>query len=222
MNKNHSKRRELLKFLALTPVSGCMLLRDSSPERKFPSAVRPQMHGELNRARDTINHVGVHRIGPKSVEARLVPGQRRLGGVWAWLVSYPGFPNGLWVHGLCYGRRIEVGRNPGAGDPQIHWPTVHHEFVHHWLMTNGHGPQHHPAYDRHVNNWARARQIVGQTLVLDGRAPVTEAGLRAVHGPGPLELVVELDGYPVAIDAWIPESEPQTLSRPTPIPLSRT
>lgn len=184
-------RREFVRLAGAASVGFAVSCRSrSGVSRTFPSFVNGEMHGNLNRAQDTINHVGVHRVSPRSAEARLVDGQRRFGAAWGWLASHPSFPGGqLWVLGLCYGRLIEVARNPNHAQPhQINWPTVHHEFVHHWLMTNGHGPYHFPVYDRHVEGWANARRVTGQAAELE---------------EGPIHLTVMVDRRPVAVDGWI-------------------
>lgn len=206
-------RRQFIVTSSLA-LAGCR--SRSGTRRDFPQEVSAQMHGELNRARDVINQVGVHKISPKSVTATLIPGQRWQGGAWTWLVAYPGFPNGLWVMGLCYGPRIEVGRNPNAVDPQVHWSTVHHEFVHHWLMQNGHGPNHFPEYDRYVDGWAHARRVVGNSFTISQDQQISEEYLLQQFGAGQLDITLEVDGKPVALDVWVPEEGTEILSRPTP------
>ena len=209
-------------FLKTTPAliwaaSGCRSRGGTS--RNFPGYVNGQMHGELNESRRLIESRGVHRISPKSVKADVIPGHRLgTGGVWVWRATHPGFPGGsMWVRGLCYGPRIEVARNPSSEvNHQIHWPTVRHEFAHHWLMQNGHGPAHFPIYDGLFDQWAYARRVVG--LSTDPQE-LTVQDLPYAK-PGIVHLTVEVDGRPVAVSGWIPgpqDVEPLDIKPPIPI-----
>ena len=203
-------RRNFLKTLppVVLGLNGC-LRRNNKVSRNFPDYVRSEMHGELNRARDVINHVGIHNVRPRGVEAKLIQGHRKTGGIWAWRATHPGFPGGaMWVRGLCYGPRIEVARNSNLNaHHEVHWPTVHHEFVHHWLMQNNHGPNHFPEYDRLVSQWAYARSVVGFSIDDDIKHQEIKVDDLSKVPSGIVHFTLEVDGRPVAVNGYIPDED---------------
>lgn len=162
--------------LAVVAVLAFTSCSDRGNKKDFPSQYSAEFNGQYNWAKDLVGRVGVHSVRERGIRARLVTGQRKLGGAWCWQVSYPGLPPNLWVAGLYFeGGRLEVGQAPTGG--QIHWPTVGHEMVHHFLFAVGERG-HHRAYDRYVHNWASARRVVGFSL--DPQA-VEETDILVVH-----------------------------------------
>lgn len=150
-----------MKLLALTLLLLTIGCRSSRPSYNFPEP-RAQFHGELNNARAVVRQVGQHPVKDKSLRVQLITGQRKIRGVWAWSVTYPGLPPNLWVTGLYFaGGRMEIGSN--AAGAEIHWASVFHEMIHHMLFNVG-VQTHHPAYDSRVYNWAYSRRVTGRSM----------------------------------------------------------
>ena len=178
----------LMSLLQLT--TGCSMLRSGGVKRDIPYWAAAVTHGALNDARGIIEAVGVHSVKPQHLRVEFVPGTRRFGTQWGWYVSEPAWPGGgMYVLGVCYGRRVQVGIDPArATDPNaINRGTLVHELVHHWLMTNGHGPVHHTAYDRHVSGWAYSRRVTGWSG--EGRPRTRGVVIDGVH----YDVVVEAE-----------------------------
>lgn len=153
-------------MLLLPLLTSCALLRSGGVKRDIPAWAAPVTHGALNDARGVIAAVGVHTVKPRSLRVEFIPGTRRFGRQWGWYVAHPAWPGGgMYVLGVCYGGLVQVGIDPGrATNPgAIDRGTLLHELLHHWLMTNGHGGAHHPAYDRHAEDWSYARRVTGTT-----------------------------------------------------------
>lgn len=162
---------KLYKYVMLTILCGATLLAPSCTtlrrlfgevERNFPSAVSSVAHGALNESEAIIKSVGQHKIEPKDVTLKLIPGERRLGGQWAF--QDPRLP-GMWVYGVtnATGKEVILPHAPG-NIADINVGTLTHEFAHHWLHSNGHRVYHHPAYDGKFTNWANARRIAGRSV----------------------------------------------------------
>lgn len=151
----------IVLLLAIT-VSGCSTF-SRSPRRDFPDHIRDECYGALNYAEQVIKDVGVHSIEPKNVRVELVPGERQFSGQWAFLYTGPGYPDGIWVLGICLnrGRLIKLAVDPN-NPHNIEIGVLQHEFAHHWLIANGHTDMHHyPIYDRYFEGWARGRRVTG-------------------------------------------------------------
>ena len=158
-------------------LAGCATTRKA--ERDFPEWATQQCYGGLNESEAIIKRVGAHRVSPRSVRVEFVPGTRKYNGQWSWYVSEPSWPNGgMDVLGVCYGNRIQVGIDPKrANDPAaVNMATLIHEFMHHWLMSNGIGGNHFPQYDSSVSGWGYARGVVGW-----GGAVVDSVEVDGVH-----------------------------------------
>ena len=164
--------------LTLTAFIGCS--RGGKMRKDFPSQHSGEFHHQYNRALHTMRHVGSHRVRETSITARTQRGARKIGGVWCWQVNYPHLPPNLWIAGVYYpqSRRVVVGAHPQTGG-EIHWPTVHHEFMHH-LLNNAGVQGHNPDYDAHVHNWAYARRVTGQSTASGSIEVETGAGNRVM------------------------------------------
>ena len=164
-------RNTILLLLSLLQLStGCAMLGSRGVRRDIPAWAAPVTHGALNDARGIIEAVGIHSVKPRSLRVEFIPGTRRFGRQWGWYVSHPAYPGGgMYVLGVCNGPLVQVGIDPArATDPDaIDHGTLVHELVHHWLMTNGHGPEHHRVYDRHVDGWSYARRVTGSADTLE-------------------------------------------------------
>lgn len=211
-------RRDFLKIgigATLATATGCAS-RSRGPTRNFPSHYHGAFHHELNRARHIINDVGVHSVSPRPAIGQLRAGERKFGNQWCWHTFFPGWRQPLWVAGLCFGNRIEIGAHPQTFQ-EVDMNVVHHEFVHHWLMTNGHGPFHFPVYDSRVWQWAYARRVTGQTIddtadnnpdiwIHQRHIVITRDRVAALHEefePGFVSVVYESDNGWIHYDGYI-------------------
>jgi hypothetical protein len=156
-------KKTIILFLLVFMMTGCFLTGGDKVERKFPAEVKSELYGALNDAENVIKSKGVHKIQPKNVKVELIPGEKKIGGMWCF--KSPEL-NNMWVLGvtLMNGRIIKLAHEPG-NRRGINIAVAIHEFAHHWLFSNGHRDGHYPLYDKNFINWAYSRKMQGRSLI---------------------------------------------------------
>jgi len=183
-----------LLVLAAACVAGCVTGHNFS----FPSDISPMCYGERNAAHDCIVSLGVDLKTKDGCTLARHPGERKFGSMWCW--QSPEW-QGMWVGGLCWGTRIEVGCHPQTGG-EIMTEVVRHEFGHYWLITNYSDYRHDAKYSTCFYNWCDPRLplVTGGIIVFDigaKDAASTKAAIRTLYdsvAKGTWLSVVEKDG----------------------------
>lgn len=134
-------------------------------KRVFPANIEPQCYNRLNEAKSVIDTKGVHKVNPRSVVVQIIKGQKRFNEGWGWKIKHPNLSKEIYVLGLTLnnGTLVQIGSHPNNIN-DINFDTLFHEFMHHWLTSNGYRGGHYPIYDDVVNGWATSRAAVGSSF----------------------------------------------------------
>jgi len=114
----------LLFAVMLVICAGCA----STPKYTFPASIADTCAAAMADARNCIEAVGIE-TKEYSATVSLRAGEKKISGLWCWF-------DPVWnryVAGLCGGKTITVGCHP-VTQGEIDYPTLKHEFGHHWLM----------------------------------------------------------------------------------------
>jgi hypothetical protein len=140
----------LILALCLTQLSGC----DNKVEYDFPSDIK----GLCNQARDDAKHC-IQSKGQSldenwscAVVKNMRCDRKASSGYWCWYD--PSWK--MYVGGLAYPKRLEVGCNPQTGG-EVHSGVLKHEFGHHWLMSNNVSDKHPSQFKDCFMNWNEPR-----------------------------------------------------------------
>jgi len=124
---------------------------DKDPEFKFPEDIKHMCDVGFNGAKQCIEAKGIKLKRLQGLTVAKHPGEKYfgVGQGWGWKsVKW----EGMYVLGLCWGTRIEVGSNPTTGG-QVEQNVVNHEMGHYWLMTNHNINKHIPEVASCFHNW---------------------------------------------------------------------
>jgi len=140
----------MIKFVILVLLLA-VSCRDKDLKFNFPEDIKYQCDVGFNSAKTCIESKGISLERLKGLTVVKHPGEKYFGVGQGWGWKSPEW-KGMYVLGLCWGTRIEVGSNPVTGG-QVEQNVINHEMGHYWLMTNHNINKHIASVASCFHNW---------------------------------------------------------------------
>lgn len=125
-------KKTIIVLLSLLAI-GCR----TTIEQDYPSEIRGLCKQARDDAKNCIKSCNFDPKIEKSIKVVEIPGQKWYSNSQCWSWWSPSL--NMWVSGLYWKDRIEIGRNPNLNDSnhQVNYANLKHEFGHYWLYPNG-------------------------------------------------------------------------------------
>jgi hypothetical protein len=143
-------------------LSGC----DNGPELSFPSELDAMCNEARYDAQACVQSTGFDPKIVKSIQVVEYRGEKWYPNsqCWAWWSA----DLNMYVSGLYWRDRIEIGRNPNLEDSnhQVNYANLKHEFGHYWLYPNG-VPNHDPRFRSCFVRWNDVSAMMNKASTID-------------------------------------------------------